>query len=288
MDLTSHSYTGPDGVPLTFHHLGSPARPPLVCVPGGPMLDTDYLGDLGGLHADRPLALLDLRGTGASVRVDVAADGAACRCDRLVDDVEALRRHLGHDRLDLLGHSAGANVVYRYAERHPDRVGHLLLVTPSVRALGLAVPDEERQAVARLRSGEPWFEESMAALEAVHADVATDEQYDLLEPFSHGRWDPDTRAYVDRMDDRRDPVLAQAFGAEGAFDPAATRAALGRLDVPVLVLAGQLDVGVPPALAAQVAALLPRAELVTQPGAGHFPWRDDPAAFRRLVSGFVA
>lgn len=284
MDLTSHDFDALDGVRLTFHLLGSPADPPLVCVPGGPMLDADYFGDLGGLYADRALALLDLRGTGASGGAD---DPVACRCDRLADDLEALRQHLGRDTLDLLGHSAGANVVYRYAERHGDRVGRLLLVTPSVRGLDLDVPDEDRRTVARLRAGESWFDEAMAALEAVWADVATDEQYDLLEPFSHARWDEDTRSYVDRMDQRRDPRLAQAFGAEGAFDPPATRDALGRLDVPVLVLAGGVDVGVPPLLAAQVAELFPHADLVVQPGAGHFPWRDDPEAFRRLVAGFV-
>lgn len=274
-----------DGARLTFHLLGSSARPPMVCVPGGAMLDTDYLGDLGGLCADRPLALLDLRGTGASGGTD---DVTSCRCDRLVDDVEALRRHLGEHRLDLLGHSAGANVVYRYAERHPDHVGRLLLITPSVRALAFEVPAQARRVVARLHAGKPWYDEAMAALEDVWADVATDEQYALLEPFSHARWDTTTRSYVDRMNQRRDPALAQAFGAEGAFDPTATRDALSRLDVPVLVLAGASDVGVPPSLAAQVADLFPHADLVVQPRAGHFPWNDEPTAFRRLAAGFVS
>lgn len=286
MDLISHDFDALDGVRLTFHHSrhGSSDGPPLVCVPGGPMLDTDYLGDLGGLSADRALAMLDMRGTGGSAGDD---HPAACRCDRIAEDLDALRSHLGLERLDLVGHSAGANVAYRYAERHPSRIGRLLLVTPSVRGLDLGVPDDERRTVARQRAGEPWFGEAMAALEAVWADEATDEQYDLLEPFSHGRWDRATQDFVDRMEQRRVPVLAQAFGAEGAFDPPATRRALAKLDVPVLVLAGGLDVGVPPALAQQVADLFPRADLVVQPGAGHFPWRDNADAFRRLVAPFV-
>jgi proline iminopeptidase len=36
-----------------------------------------------------------------------------------------LRGHLGVERLDLLGHSAGANLAEPYAARHPDRVGKL-------------------------------------------------------------------------------------------------------------------------------------------------------------------
>ena len=54
--------------------------------------------------------MLDVRGTGESA---IPADPASYRCDRLVDDVAALQDHLGLDRFDLLGHSAGANVAVR-------------------------------------------------------------------------------------------------------------------------------------------------------------------------------
>jgi len=37
--------------------------------------------------------------------------------------------------------------------------------------------------------------------------------------------------------------------------------------------------------AAEYAALFPSAELVVQPGAGHYPWLDDPQAFVRAVEG---
>ena len=50
---------------------------------------------------------------------DTPADPASYRCDRQVADVEAVRRHLGLDRLDLLAHSAGANLAYAYVEHAP-------------------------------------------------------------------------------------------------------------------------------------------------------------------------
>src|SRR5580700_4771551 len=121
-----------DGTKLAYHVQGEGA--PLVCVPGGPMRDSVYLGDLGGLAAGRRLIMLDLRGTGQSA---VPADPASYRCDRLVDDVAALQDHLGLDRMDLLGHSAGANIAVMYAARHPSLVSKLALVAPSTRAVGL-------------------------------------------------------------------------------------------------------------------------------------------------------
>src|SRR5205085_513387 len=145
---TTH-LTADDGTRLALHLRGS--GEPLLCLPGGPMLESGYFRDLGGLAAHRATALLDLRGTGASGR---PADPATYRCDRQVADVEAVRRHLGLDRLDLLAHSAGANLAYRYAERHPGRVGRLLLVAPSTRGVGIDISDEARSEVSRSRAGE--------------------------------------------------------------------------------------------------------------------------------------
>ncbi|MFC7640348.1 alpha/beta fold hydrolase [Streptosporangium lutulentum] len=75
----------------------------MICLPGGPMQDSAYLGELGGLSAHRQLIMVDPRGTGRSA---IPEDVTSYRCDRLVDDLEALRVHLGLDRMDLLGHSA--------------------------------------------------------------------------------------------------------------------------------------------------------------------------------------
>ena len=108
-----------------------------------------------------------------------------------------------------------------------------------------------------------------------------------ISPFMYGRWDDDVRAHDTWMDERRDDEKAMAFGADGAFDPERTRGALSVLDVPVLVLAGALDSGNPVPVMAEVAAVFPRAELVVQQGAGHFPWVDDPDGFVSLVEGFV-
>lgn len=82
------------------------------------MQDSAYLGDLGGLSTHRRLVVLDLRGTGQSATPE---DASTYRCDRLVDDVEALREHLGLSRMDVLGHSAGTNLAVLYAARYPER-----------------------------------------------------------------------------------------------------------------------------------------------------------------------
>ncbi|MBB5784458.1 alpha/beta fold hydrolase [Nonomuraea jabiensis] len=273
--------TSYDGTRLSYHVSGDGA--PVVCLPGGPTAAA-YLGDLGGLSAHRQLIMLDPRGTGRSAK---PGDAASYRCDRLVADVEALRVHLGLDRMDLLAHCAGANLAAQYATRHPRRVGRLALITPSVRAVGIAISGDLRRETARLRRDEPWFPEAYAALEAIVAGQATNADWQAIAPFSYGRWDEVARAHHAADAERQDPEVMTAFGAQGAFDPDATRAALARFAAPVLLLAGEVDPAAPPAAMAEFAGLFPDAALVVQPGAGHFPWLDDAGRFRSTVAAFL-
>lgn len=56
----------------------------------------------------------------------------------------------------------------------------------------------------------------------------------------------------------------------------------------MLVLAGALDGGPRPDLARRAAEAFPDARSVVQPGAGHYPWLDDPEWFSAQVDAFLA
>jgi pimeloyl-ACP methyl ester carboxylesterase len=272
-----------DGTRLTYHSAG--AGRPLICLPGGPMLASAYLGDLGGLAAHRSLVMLDLRGTGESA---VPADPATYRCDRQAEDVEALRAHLGLDRLDILAHSAGAGLALQYAVRHPHRVSSLALINPSPRAVGLEIADQDRRELAELRRGEPWFPEAFAAFERIWAGDATDADWAGITRFHHGRWDAAAQAMHKREQTEQNTEAAAVYYSAGAIDAGAVRDAIARLQVPVLLVAGGYDVALPPKRAAGYAALFPHAELAVQPGAGHYPWLDGPEAFVATMTAFYS
>lgn len=273
------TFTSYDGTELAYHLRGE--GPSLIVLPGGPMRASAYLGDLGGLSAQRRLVLLDHRGTGDSA---IPADPATYRCDRLVADVEALRAHLGLDRIDLLAHSAAGDLATLYAAAHPERVGALILVTPRARAAGIDFTERHRRETAELRSGEPWFPEVHAALRRIWADEATEADWDAVTPIYYGRWDAAAQAHAANGVAETNSEARERFPDPAAFDPPATRAALAALEAPVLILAGELDSGPTPAVAAEFAAVFPKGEVVVQPGAGHFPWLDDANRFVRAVT----
>ncbi|MFJ7900143.1 alpha/beta fold hydrolase [Streptomyces sp. NPDC096198] len=269
-----------DGTRLAYHLRGT--GEPLVVLPGGPMRASAYLGDLGGLATRRQLVLLDLRGTGDSAP---PADPGTYRCDRLVDDVEALREHLGLERMDVLAHSAGGSLALLHALRHPGRVSRLALITAIPWALGMPATPGQRLAAALLRKGEPWFQDAFPAFEAW---LAGEGDYDAaFAPFFYGRWDTAAQDHRRAEDEQSNDEAAAVYGSEGAYDPPATRAALAALDIPVLVHAAELDGGPRPELARGVADITPNAEFYVQPAAGHYPWLDDPARFAARVGDFL-
>ncbi|MCX5392358.1 alpha/beta fold hydrolase [Streptomyces sp. NBC_00094] len=281
------TFTAPDGTELTYHVSGSfpGSGAPLLCLPGGPMQDSAYLGDLGGLTAFRRVIRLDLRGTGASAVPD---DPSSYRCDRLVEDVEALRAELGLDTVDLLGHSAGANLAALYTAAHPERVSRLVLVTPGTAAVAIDTTGEERLAAARLRSEEPWFGPAYAALEELAAGRGSAETFKAVQPFFHGTWDEAAQARNADMVLQRNGEAAGVYGSEGAFRPEATRAALAEFGRPVLVVAGEGDANTPVPTATAYAELFPQATLAVLAGGGHFPWHDDEKWFTGTVDDFLA
>ncbi|MFE3901456.1 alpha/beta fold hydrolase [Streptomyces sp. NPDC059153] len=272
------AFSAPDGTQLAYRVIGD--GDPVVCLPGGPT-DSRYLGDLGGLSTHRQLIVLDLRGTGRSA---IPEDTSSYRCDRLVDDVEALREHLGLPRMDLLGHSAGTNIATQYVARHPENVRKLALIGHSSRAVGMEITGEMRREHAQLRKNEPWFPAAFAALEAITEGTGGD--WEAITPFFWGRWDAAAQKHHASSRPSNKEAVA-LFAAEGAFDPETTRAALAGCETPVLLLAGEFDLNSPSQSAAEFATLFPDATLVVQPGAGHYPWLDDADQFVALTAAFL-
>ncbi len=272
-----------DGTRLAFTTTGTGL--PLVCVPGGPGRASAYLEDLGGLAQDRTLVRLDLRATGHS---DVPADPSTLRFDRLADDVEALRAHLGEDRIDLLGHSAGTLVAQAYAAAHPGRLRSLVLVTPLDALQGGHRADVP--AVRASRASEPWYAEAAQA-QATLAEAAPEQRQSLVRavrPFLYGRWDERAQAHAASADTQSSPRAELGFGAGAEqVDVPGLLAALGGLDVPVLVVGAERDAATGVDAVHAVAACFPRAETVVLPRAGHFPWVDEPEAFRAALAAFL-
>src|SRR5215467_4694138 len=119
----------PDGAHLYYHVVGS-GPDTIVVVHGGPGFQSTYLvRPLSPLaYAPRTLVFYDLRGRGRSTLVDSSRISANAD----VDDLEAVRVHFGLSKLKLIGHGWGAAVAALYAQRHPEHVERVAMISPLV------------------------------------------------------------------------------------------------------------------------------------------------------------
>lgn len=104
---------------------------PLLVISGGPGSDHRYMhaaGTFQELAADRRLVMYDQRATGDSAPAQPTVA-------LWVDDIEAVRRALGADRIDLMGHSWGGYLTMAYAAEYPERARGLVLVDSAAPSL---------------------------------------------------------------------------------------------------------------------------------------------------------
>lgn len=266
---------------MAYRRLG--AGHELVCLAGGPGANARYLEGLAGLADDHGLVIPDARGTGGS---DPAADPVGYAFDALADDLEALRRHLGLDRMRLLAHSAACTTALLYASRHPERLDALVLVAPS-KWLYDAVPDDTDEVLAR-RRGEPWYAEVVVARQRLAARPDPEEIPALLAamaPASYAEWGPRQQAHAASM-------APEAWDAsrhfwQAAVDGEVVRSRLADVSAPVLVITGRLDSATGANAGSAWAACFANGHHVDLEGSAHHPWIDEPEAFADRVRRFL-
>jgi pimeloyl-ACP methyl ester carboxylesterase len=242
------------------------------------------LGDLGRLDGACRLILLDPRGSGRS---DPPLDPDGYRLVDFAADLELVQDHIEAPRAAVLGHSAGAAIALAYAASYRERVTRLILVGAFARfaAEHEAIAAEMRAA----HSHEPWYAEAVAAGEAIAAatpDLSPTEFGDLLARgagFCFARYGPHQTAHGALL--REEGVNPRAWLAWD--ENTDLRPLLPHIDAPTLVLTGEQDCLVPPAAAREVAAGLPRGQLIVLPDAGHYPFIDQPTRFRAAVTAFL-
>ncbi|QWF79536.1 alpha/beta fold hydrolase [Amycolatopsis sp. CA-230715] len=250
------------------------AGEPVVCCHGGPGL-WDMFEDVA---LPGRMIRWDQRGCGRS------APGGPYSLARTVDDLDAVRRGFGLDRMALFGHSWGAQVVLRYALDHPERVSKVVYVS------GVGIGDRwhaefRKKFLARLGEDRPRWEE-------LRARERTPEEGRELAVL---QWTADfadssrAREHAEAMATPWFEVNYEcnaAIAAEESPREADLVAECRGLAVPVLLVDGAADLR-PRWAVDSLAEALPSGERVVLPEVGHVPWLEAPGEFYAAVSGFL-
>jgi proline iminopeptidase len=285
--------TTADGVRL-FHRVVGHGSRTIVYVHGGPGTGMREGYDLEPLAAaGYTLVMYDQRGSGFSTLV---SDPARLTVASHVADLEAVRRHFGLRRLDVIGLSWGAGVVAQYAERFPDRMARIVFLSPV--SPTRAHLTERLSHLASLR-GPALSGGVTATLKATleRWRNAPDEEIPGLcrEEWNalagvYERGGPQARpprgdacAYPAEVLRNRTVVrLAGIESLGAAFD---LRPGLRKLRAPALVVEGQ-ESNVPLDATREWARSLPNGRLLLVPEAGHRTWLDQPERVTSALQTF--
>jgi proline iminopeptidase len=246
------------------------------------------------------IVLFDQRGCGQSTPLGRTADNTT---RHLVADIEAIRDHLGLDRVMLFGGSWGSTLALAYAVAHPDRVTAMVL-----RGIFFATRAEVDWYLDALRNFVPEAWEALAQGEGrnlparYHGLVSGQDDRHAL--AAARRWVAYEEAIMglDAGNKAAGPaggaadVLARArvqlhYLVHDCFlEPGELASGLGRLaGVPALIVQGRLDLVCPPRAAYELARRLPRAELRLVERGGHSATEPEIArALRRATDDMRA
>ncbi len=274
-------FTTPEGLTLSYERRGN--GPLLVCHPGGPGGSAAEFEDFAGLDDTFELVLFSPRGSHGS---DPAGDYALASH---VADLEALREHLGIERLNLLGFSHGGIVAIAYAAAFGSRIDWLLLVDT------LAVWGDEAEAAMQraieARAGEPWFADAQKAIEEEQAGEFSSVQELIANlqrqiPLYFHRWEGNEKTGGRLAMDfaRAEPLHYFNTVEFPTFD---LRGELRTIEAPTLVVVGDDDMIAGPVCAEAIRRELPDARLVTIAESGHFVYVEQPEAFRVALTDFL-
>jgi pimeloyl-ACP methyl ester carboxylesterase len=245
----------PDGCRLYYEIHGSPVADPLVLLEGR---GGDILGwrrNIPTLARELRVIAYDFRGNGRSDAPDEPTTMAT-----FVEDTVALLDHVEASPAHVYGQSFGGMVAQDLALAHPARVRSLILAATHCGGRRFV------RTHSRTPKGRPWLQLYSESFARDHPEYVRD----------------DLRA-AGRTAQPPHAARRQRQAMEG-FD-ACDR--LGRISAPTMVLHGTEDRLVAPENARILVSLIPGAELVWLPGAGHVYHAEQPETADRAVLDFV-
>lgn len=263
---------------------------PIVVIHGGPGMDHESLAaDLEPLAKHHRVIYYDQRGGGQST---LPADPAVLTIDDHVRDLEALRQHLGLEKLTLVAHSFGPAIAALYAIRYPEHVERMVFLGPIPprkgkffeefgATIGQRLTDEQKKRAEELQK-------ELAT--AADANAVCRQYWAIMTPPRLGKSAP---ASVVKSDLCTAPAEAIRYGMTktnpatfGSLGDWNWTADLARVKAPTLIIHGEED-AIPMAMVSEWVTALPNARILRLAHTAHFPHAEQPKVVFPAIETFL-
>lgn len=221
----------------------------------------------------------DLRGLGLSSK---PAGGFGKMAQ--AEDILAVLDRLKVGRADIVAHDIGNMVAFAFAEKHPERIGKLVLIDAPVPGLGPWEQITQSPLLWHFRFGGPDMERLVKGRERIYLDRFWNDFSADPKHFSEASREHYARLYA------LPGAMHSGFEQFHAFDQDAKDnrawiAAHGKIKAPLLALGGEKSFGPQMAEVMKAGADNVRGGIV--PSSGHWIMEENPAATIKLVEDFL-
>ena len=259
-------------------------KPVCFVLHGGPGLDhTHYLPSLSRLAETMQLVYIDDRSCGRSERVDFKTSSIK----QNVDDIEALREHLGLDKIFILGHSYGGFKVQRYIIDYPEHLYGAIIACSSPNADDV---EGGRVAAHILEYGTEEQYRVWTTKAVQRGEITFQEYMNIMGPLYHGkgRFNLEEALNINTRGIKTDEVIQyQMSGELASNDQFNMLPGLANVDLPCMILCGESDFITDVDANRDIHNAIKNSEFHVIKGASHEIFDDYPEIAFPLVEEFV-
>ncbi|MEJ6486052.1 alpha/beta fold hydrolase [Nostoc punctiforme UO1] len=255
------------------------SKPVAFLIHGGPgAYHTSFKPTFSTLSRKLQLVYFDHRGQGRSAR----GSKETYTLDNNVEDMEALRQHLGLEKIVVIGSSYGGMVALTYAVRYPQNVSHLIVIATAAHSgflerakeiLASKGTEEQKVSVQRLWDGNFENEEQLR------------QYFQVLGPMYSLKYDPIKSGIAWSRNILSVDAINVAFG--GFLRTYNILDQLHKITAPTLVIAGRYDWICAPEFSEEIAQAIPNADLRIFENSSHLIRADEPEALLDAIAGFL-
>ncbi|HEX8056263.1 MAG TPA: alpha/beta hydrolase [Novosphingobium sp.] len=231
------------------------------------------------LARDHTVIVPDLRGLGLSA---VATTGFTKKNE--AEDVAGVLDALHVGKADVVGHDIGNMVAFAFAEAHPDRTTHLVMMDAPVPGVGPWDELLKNPLLWHFRFGGPDMERLVAGRERIYLDRFWNEF--SADPAHFPEANRVHYAGLYAAPGRMHAGFSQFAGFDQDVIDNRASLARGKLAMPVLAIGGDHSLGAMMATIMRVAA--DNVQEVVIAGSGHWLMEEQPAPTIAAIRGFLS
>ena len=284
-DVWNHQFIEANGVRL--HYVRHGAGKPVLLVHGWPGFWFEWNQNIPALAERFDVVAPDMRGYAYSDKPDLPPEQGYTDV-HMADDLAALVRHLGFEKVHMVAHDFGASWAQRFAREHGDMLDKLVLFNPPYAGIGprwFQLP-QNFESWYMIFHQQPWAED------VVGATPASIETY-LRHFLRH--WSHDTDVFTDDEVAEFVEAYSQPGALRGGFNcyravfrTAGQQQGDQTIGAPTLILWSDRDPILPFAWSDNLGQFFPNHTLKKIEGCGHFMHREAPERVNQELIKFLS